>query len=166
MLGALFLLASINILFALVGIIVLLAVLLIIKRKWPQAFAGLRKEKKESGTDTPSPEANTAPKKVKTYVILREQEGMDRKDIVVNSPVFCIGRSAGNDYTIQDPRVGRKHLCIEYSIQDDTCYAIDQGSVNGTCVNGRLLEAGKRYQLIHGDQLVIGKRTYTVEYMY
>ena len=59
---------------------------------------------------------------------------------------------------------GRHHLRIEYDEMEDVCYAIDNGSVNGTFLNSERMAPGERYRLIQGDRLRIDDREFEVDY--
>ena len=65
---------------------------------------------------------------------------------------------------INDARIGRHHLRIEYSVGESTAYAIDLGSMNGNYLNSERMIKGQRYRLIDGDQLMIDDRPYVVDY--
>jgi uncharacterized protein YegL len=65
-----------------------------------------------------------------------------------------LGRVAGNDanldyIVVNQSTVGRRHALIEY--RDFSFWIADQGSVNGTFVNGRRIESETR--LKHGDRV-------------
>ena len=47
---------------------------------------------------------------------------------------------------------------------EDVCYAIDNGSVNGTFLNSERMAPGERYRLIQGDRLRIDDRDFEVDY--
>jgi serine phosphatase RsbU (regulator of sigma subunit) len=64
---------------------------------------------------------------------------------------ISIGRSAGQDFVLHDPRVSRKHAVIT---RDDGLYAVvDQGSTHGTFLNGERIEHSA---LKNGDVLQLG----------
>src|SRR5215470_15899498 len=65
-----------------------------------------------------------------------------------------IGRGGGNDLALaEDPSVSRHHLIL--TVVDGAVRARDNGSENGTLLNGEPLE-GER-MLRHGDELEIGE---------
>ena len=73
----------------------------------------------------------------------------------IGAKPMMIGRMAGTDqdhvdyFVIEQPTVGRRHALIRYR---DFCFWLsDQGSVNGTFLNGERIE-GER-QLKHGDRV-------------
>lgn len=75
---------------------------------------------------------------------------------------LMIGRIAGNDtehldfYVVNQQTVGRRHAVIKY--KDHSFWIVDQGSVNGTFVNGERV-AGER-QLKHGDRIKFHKHEF------
>jgi pSer/pThr/pTyr-binding forkhead associated (FHA) protein len=85
--------------------------------------------------------------------ILVVQEGWEtslRFEIV--NPVSRCGRSPNSDLLLDDVTVSRKHAEI---IRDDSeFWLVDQGSINGTYLNGRRVLRGR---LNSGDKLQIGK---------
>ena len=77
----------------------------------------------------------------------------------IGAKPMMIGRMAGTDqdhvdyFVIEQPTVGRRHALIRYR---DFCFWLsDQGSVNGTFLNGERIE-GER-QLKHGDRVRLHK---------
>jgi predicted component of type VI protein secretion system len=68
---------------------------------------------------------------------------------------LTIGRGQDNDLVLADLSVSRHHLTI--SVDEDGIHARDQGSGNGTLVNGEPL-AGARV-LRDGDELELGRTT-------
>lgn len=72
---------------------------------------------------------------------------------------LMFGRVAGQDsenfdyVVIDEATVGRRHALIEF--RDHACWIIDQGSINGTFVNGRMVES--RQLLKHGDRIRLYK---------
>lgn len=77
----------------------------------------------------------------------------------ISAKPMMIGRMAGTDqdhldyFVVEQPTVGRRHALIRYR---DFCFWLsDQGSVNGTFLNGERIE-GER-QLKHGDRVRLHK---------
>ncbi len=160
----LLLLALASLLYLLLGIAILLVSLVILKRQKPELFA--RKKKNvlldTSGKPVPPP---VQPAK-RTYLILAEQGAVEGQRIMVDRPVYTIGREVHNDFKLNDPRIGRRHLRIEYHQDEDACYAVDLGSVNGTYLNSTRMTAEQPYRLVQGDRLTINDRPFEVEYAY
>lgn len=72
-----------------------------------------------------------------------------------------LGRSSsGNDIVVDDPRSSRYHARIEP--QQDGLLLTDQGSSNGTYVNGKRIM--QPTLLSHGDTFSIGRTTFTVQH--
>ena len=65
-----------------------------------------------------------------------------------------IGRSASADVAFDDGSVSRRHAVV-MARTDGTAELLDDGSLNGTFVNG---ERVRRRVLAHGDVLLIGRR--------
>lgn len=153
-----------NVFLMLAALVLALLILLIIKQKRPELFAGFgRKSKRKLGTDIKR-EEEPVQKTNKTYVVLSEGYGSDACQIVVDRPVYRIGRAENCDYVLYGDGVSRNHIRIEYSEADGACYAIDENSANGSYLNSGKLEAGVRYRLTQGDRLVINDRSFSVEY--
>jgi hypothetical protein len=64
-----------------------------------------------------------------------------------------IGRSANADIRLDDPSVSRRHALI-VSEQPDSLRVLDDRSLNGVFLNGKLVEWGR---LGEGDELTIGR---------
>jgi serine phosphatase RsbU (regulator of sigma subunit) len=70
---------------------------------------------------------------------------------VLDRESISIGRAAGQDFVLHDPRVSRKHAVIT---RDGGAYAVvDQGSTHGTFLNGERIEHSA---LKNGDVLQLG----------
>lgn len=66
-----------------------------------------------------------------------------------------IGRSAENDLVLRHASVSKSHAFIEYDDRD-LFYVCDEGSTNGTQINGRTLASGELEVLEAGDTLRFG----------
>lgn len=155
----LFLLAIANVVYFLLGLIVVLGGLVALKRWKPELFPGKRVEGKRGGKTPPPP-----PPPEKVYMVLSEREAHGAQRIMLNKTVYSIGRGRGNDFVVESPRIGRRHLRVEYSVSDNICYAIDLGSVNGTFLNSERMEKGRRYPLHQDDRLMIDDHAFVVDY--
>ncbi|MGZ3429767.1 MAG: FHA domain-containing protein, partial [Polyangia bacterium] len=108
--------------------------------------------------DTPSPAtaAETRDDEVSTSrapscVVVRHER--DRRLIDVRDhPEVVIGRSRDVTYSVEDDRVSRRHLRITF--REETLWAEDLGSRNGSKLNGRRIEG--RVALQPGDVLIAG----------
>ena len=164
----LFLLAMVNVLLMLAALIALLGALLLIKQKKPEIFAMLARPKEEQpvigGGSTRDHAGPPSPPKSQVYMVLTGREDFGARRITVNKNTYYIGRAKDNDFVIDGDRISRRHLRIEYNSVENTCYAIDADSANGTFINGERMIAGQRYRLLQGDQLMIDDRAFVVEY--
>lgn len=69
-----------------------------------------------------------------------------------------IGRDPANNITItNDSAISSKHLTILYRL--GKFYMQDEMAVNGTYINGELIEIGKPYELNDGDVIGLGGTT-------
>lgn len=164
----LFLLATISPLLLLLGIVAVLAVLLALKRWRPGLFVWLYGKKQPPVIAEP-PLPDTAPRRdepapKRVYMVLTERESFDGARIAVNKESFSIGREEDNDYVLGGDRVSRHHLKIDYSPEEDVCFATDLNSANGTYFNSTRMKGGERYMLLQGDSIMIDDRPFTVEY--
>jgi len=70
--------------------------------------------------------------------------------IEYNKLEIDVGRDALNDYTLEDKSlVARKHATFLY--ENQMWFLRDNGSTNGTYINGKRLEPWKKYQLASND---------------
>ena len=67
------------------------------------------------------------------------------------SPVTTIGRALENGICIPDVSMSRRHSRLER--RGSAWLVLDEGSGNGTCVNGK---AARRRKLLHGDEIAMG----------
>ena len=89
-------------------------------------------------------------------LILMDGAGQIRQ-IPLALPSISLGRSPSSDVVLDSKRASRAHAVIE--TEGPKVYIIDMHSLNGTLVNGALID---RHQLAHGDSIEIG----TVELRY
>lgn len=73
------------------------------------------------------------------------------QEVMISSPRMTIGRGNECDIRLQDPMVSRKHAVLVYA--QGQWYIQDQGSRNGTLVNGERVGAAP---LRDGDKLTMG----------
>lgn len=74
-----------------------------------------------------------------------------------------IGRTADNDLSLPEPEVSRRHAILELVAQEDGSASIllhDQGSTNGTYVNGRRVEPNSTQRLENGDVIRVGPHAF------
>jgi len=112
--------------------------------------------------------SNTVPKK-----LLEERDFIlyyPDKEEAIDLPLqneFSIGRLVDgqviapdvdlNKYEAFNLGVSRLHVTIRIDPQKNKVYVIDQGSANGTFVNGYEIPANSEVPLNHGDVLTLGK---------
>ena len=68
-----------------------------------------------------------------------------------------IGRAADNSIVLDDGGVSRSHARIDS--RDGDLFLVDEGSANGTSVNGARLDSVSPYSLQDGDRIGIGPYT-------
>lgn len=77
--------------------------------------------------------------------------------IVINKPVFTLGRDAGCDFCIVNaPEISRVHATLRYDENTLASYVVDNNSHNGTFVNGVKLIPGKPKRIANGDVMQLG----------
>ena len=153
-----------NIFLMLAALILVLAALLIVKQRRPEIFLHFSKGAKREPAIGLEPEKALIQKQDKIYVVLSGDSGSGTCQIAVDRPDYRIGRADDCNYVLSGNGISRHHLRIEYSETDDTCYAIDENSANGTYLNSGRMEAGMRYRLTQGDRIVINDQAFSVEY--
>ena len=70
----------------------------------------------------------------------------------INKEESFIGRSPESDVLLDDITVSRKHVILK--MEDKACKLIDAGSLNGSYLNGNIVEEAV---LQDGDRLQVGK---------
>ncbi len=96
--------------------------------------------------------ANISLRKCQLSVI----EGPDKgKKYSLVKSVTKVGKKENNDFIITDTTVSRNHLEIEYT--SDSFLLHDQGSTNGTYVNGTRV---KEAYLVPGDRIKVGNTVF------
>jgi hypothetical protein len=73
----------------------------------------------------------------------------------LSKPNVAIGRSPGNDITLDANAVSRYHATL--SRQDEQVILQDLGSVNGTYIDGRKLDPNESVELHGGEEIQIGE---------
>jgi len=81
---------------------------------------------------------------------------------VTDGAPVIIGRSAEADVSLNDPEVSRRHARLE--LVRGVTYVADQGSRNGTFLNGKAL-ADESIELRPGDDIDVGNTRITVQAM-
>ncbi len=88
-----------------------------------------------------------------TFQLVVRQGPQPGEIFPISGMVMTIGRDARNDITVNDPEVSRQHA--QLSLQAQGYVITDQGSTNGTFVNGKRLAAP--YRLSNGDEVGLGE---------
>jgi pSer/pThr/pTyr-binding forkhead associated (FHA) protein len=88
-----------------------------------------------------------------TFQLVMRQGPQPGEIFPISGMVMIIGRDARNDIVINDPEVSRQHA--QLSLQAQGYVITDQGSTNGTFVNGKRLSAP--YRLSNGDEVGLGE---------
>lgn len=65
-----------------------------------------------------------------------------------------LGRGAEVDVVLADDEVSKHHCTVRYDA--GRCHLVDEGSLNGTHVNGRRLVPGVTHPLRHLDEIRLG----------
>jgi len=90
--------------------------------------------------------------------VLMENGGREVRSFPPEKGAVSLGRSLESDLVLQDRRVSRRHCRIEVD-QDGRWVLLDEGSQNGTRVNGVLVS---RQVLRAGDSIQLGKTRISV----
>jgi predicted component of type VI protein secretion system len=87
----------------------------------------------------------------RTNAILKVKVAGRTRLIVFDTQDLTLGRSNENDISVDDPEMSRRHAVFKRSREG--CSVEDQGTSNGTLVNGQTVS---RVVLKHGDVVQIG----------
>ena len=87
----------------------------------------------------------------KIFPVLLYINGAEQREITLSLANFSIGRKAGKDLEIADPRVSRDHA--EIVAEDGAYFVVDAGSKLGTFVNGQKVQ---RQKLARNDRIEFG----------
>lgn len=80
-------------------------------------------------------------------------QGITSRTLALDHSPFTVGRNRWKDLVINDPKVSRDHAVILF--ENDEFFVVDQGSAQGTFVNG---ERVQRAKLQANDRLEFGVR--------
>ena len=83
-----------------------------------------------------------------TFIVV--EDGKTRH-VTVDKPIVTLGRSSSNGIAVVDLRVSRHHCT--FLLREDVMTVRDEGSQNGTFVNGALVD---RTAIKPGDRIDIG----------
>ena len=76
-------------------------------------------------------------------------------EFILDQPKVSLGRGPNADLTFDDSAMSREHVVIEFS--DGGFRIRDLGSMNGTQVNGEVIQVG---DLDHGDRFQVGEHVF------
>lgn len=94
----------------------------------------------------------------RTRLALRVVAGPNTEQVFCVDDGMQVGRNAACDLVLSDPSVSRKHATLHF--RDDRLVVCDEGSSNGTFVNGKRI---KERALRVGDVVGFGKTQLRVE---
>ena len=92
-----------------------------------------------------------------TFIVVEEGE---TRNVSVDKPAITLGRSSQCDIPVKDIRVSRTHCT--FLVKDGGLTVRDEGSQNGTFVNGALVD---RKALKPGDRIDVGSARIYIERM-
>ncbi len=100
------------------------------------------------------PAAAPAHRQPQLVVVSTKEDRYAGGTFVITGPIFTIGRQ-GNDLDLDLPSISRRHAVIQYR---DGQYTIrDEGSTNGTALNGEIITRGGEFVLESGAIIDLGK---------
>jgi pSer/pThr/pTyr-binding forkhead associated (FHA) protein len=82
----------------------------------------------------------------------------DGPAVVLQRPIYLVGRHPECDLRLDQPKISRRHCCL--ALAYDRLLIRDLGSRNGVRVNGREVVES---QLFRGDEIAIGPLIFLVE---
>lgn len=87
------------------------------------------------------------------FLIYKYAENSGETIYKIDKDAISVGRLPSNDIALLDPSVSRNHFIIQR--QEDGYYIYDNGSSNGTILNGKKIE--DKVKLCDQDQITAGK---------
>ncbi len=84
---------------------------------------------------------------------LQVQDSLGRRLVVLDKPIFTIGRRSSSDLPLTDSEISREHA--EIATRDGQYVVRDRGSRHGTFVNGRQITT--EHVLADGDRIRLGR---------
>jgi diguanylate cyclase (GGDEF)-like protein len=94
------------------------------------------------------------------WELIIQSPSAERTYVQVKQGKTTLGRKAQNDIVIEDEAASREHAVLEFDKKTDRVVIWDNGSTNGTFVNGKKIF--KAQTLEHNDQMRIGAHLFTV----
>ena len=89
---------------------------------------------------------------MKIWTLLLKEKPVHRFIVNEGKPI-TIGRTSEADVELDNPSISREHALVEHEKGGD--YLTDQGSTNGTWVNGKKIN--KRTKITDKDEIMVGK---------
>lgn len=89
------------------------------------------------------------------------------ESILLTNSTTIIGRHALTDepdISFSNPIISRNHLRIEW--RENSFFATDQNSRNGTSLNGKYIDSSRSYVLHNGDRLSLANDTVVLLFLY
>ena len=99
------------------------------------------------------------PTQVLASLIVRGSDGHLREVYPIGPQTTSLGRGkhSGNEIVLADGMVSKRHAALLY--ENDRFFVRDEGSTNGTFLNGVRLSPGQARPLEPGDQILLGETT-------
>lgn len=92
-------------------------------------------------------------------LVLYSYDGEIIQEYMLDKPQMTIGRATSRDIALPDDKlVSRRHLVV--SCEQDGYILRDEGSSNGTYINGQLMEIMHPHRLQEGDQIALGRHQF------
>lgn len=100
--------------------------------------------------------------RAKPFLVIQNGDRMGERLAIEAGQKLYFGRDSNTDFYLNDRKISRKHASLEWNALDQTLILEDLGSLNGTYINGQLVE--NSVKLKHGDRIQLG--AYTLELLF
>lgn len=94
------------------------------------------------------------------YIILRKEDG-SAQTMRLEGDYWVLGRDESCDITVEDAKASREHC--EIFFKHKQFFILDKHSSNGTMLNHKNIQPGQTTPLKSGDEIQIGRLSYTFE---
>lgn len=156
-LALLVLLAIIHPLLMLTGVLVLIIAVGLLKKYRPQVFSVFHKPTQDLLPVVRGSSLTQQGTRYSPNLIMVASNLPSIGQIVIDEPVFSLGRDAGCNFCITNaPDISRVHATLRYDSKSSASYIVDNNSHNGTFVNGTKLTPGKPKRISNGDVIQLG----------
>jgi two-component system cell cycle response regulator len=105
----------------------------------------------------PQTEPNTLPAETPAVYLIVVSGGITGSMILLNEHGTSLGRSPENTFQFEDITVSRHHAAVAIDA-DGGVHVTDQGSSNGTFVNGKRIRGDRPVRLQDGDRIQLGSK--------